>query len=265
VMQDPTISLDGSVALEPTTPPTLVGYEFDTGRLIEHAFANRAELLRLEYERLSRTAEVLMRENELLPEVDLMAAWSPIGFTTETASTSIPEANRNLFRGDTPPGWALGVTASVPLGNEVAIANHQAAILERLRTIADRRQQEILVTREVLDAVDRLEAGWDSIVTSQFRVQAADRYYRAYEALFNRGQIPSANLTQALQALNAARIQQATAEVEYQIAMAHLAQASGCLLGHASVDWTDDLDLPRLETPAASPSVTPGSEGDDDA
>ncbi len=250
VMQEPGLSLDGSVALRPTAEPILVGYQFDERRLVESALRNRAELLQLEYRELARAAQILMRENEMLPQLDLSAAWKANGFA---AGRAIARANDELLDGTDPDGWSIGVNARVPLGNEAAIANHRAAVLERLRSIADRRQREITITGEVLDAIDVLETGWDTILATRFQVRAATRFYKAYETLFNRGQIPSSNLTQALQALNSARVQQATAEVEYQISLASLAQATGCLLGHAGIDWRDDFDPDRLETPAPSP------------
>lgn len=244
VMQDPSMSLDGSVALRPNSEPTLVGYEFDQEKLVATALRNRAELLQLEFEQLAGTVSVMLRENEMQPQVDLLAAWNANGFAR---GLSIQRANTDL--GSEPNGWAIGINARVPLGNEAAIANYQAAVLQRLQTVANRRQQAILVTQEVLDAVDSLEAGWNSILTSELQVRAATRFYESYETLFNRGQIPSSNLTQALRAVNSARTQQVAAEVAYQISLADLAQATGCLLGHASIDWEDDLDLDRLERP----------------
>lgn len=247
VMQEPGMSLDGSVALRPSSEPKLVGYDFDQQMLVRTALRNRAELLQLEFQQLARSVTVMLRENEMLPQLDLQAAWNANGFAS---GLSIERANSDL--GNEPDGWAVGLQARVSLGNDAAIANYEAAILQRLQTVADRRQQEILVTQEVLDAIDSLEAGWNSILTAELQVQAATRFYAAYETLFNRGQIPSSNLTQALRSLNAAKTQQAAAEVSYQIALANLAQASGCLLGHASVDWEDDLDLERLERPEST-------------
>ena len=247
VMQDPTLSLDGSVALEPTSRPSLVGYEFDEQELVRSALRNRAELLQLEFQRLGDAARVMMRENEMLPQVDLEAAWNVNG---NSGGGSIRNANRNLLDRKDPDGWSIGVSVGVPIGNEAAIANYQAAVLRRLQSIADRRQQEILVTQEVLDAVDQLEGGWNSIVTSDFQVRAAKRFYEAYRTLFERGEIPSSSLTQALNALNTARIQKVSAEVDYQIDLANLAQATGCLLGHAAVDWEGDLDREALAAPS---------------
>ena len=198
------MSLDGSVALRPSSEPKLVGYDFDQQVLVRTALRNRAELLQLEFQQLARSVTVMLRENEMLPQLDLQAAWNANGFAS---GLSIERANSDL--GNEPDGWAVGLQARVSLGNDAAIANYEAAILQRLQTVADRRQQEILVTQEVLDAIDSLEAGWNSILTAELQVQAATRFYAAYETLFNRGQIPSSNLTQALRSLNAAKTQQA--------------------------------------------------------
>jgi outer membrane protein len=260
VMQEPDLSLDSSVALQPTTEPTLVGYEFDSRRLVETAFGNRADLLQYEFQQRSAAVAVMMNENAMLPEIDIMAAWQPMGFTTSVDSGSMADATRNLFEGQAPPGWMVGLNASVSIGNDAAIANHQAAILQRLQIIANRRQREILVTQEVLDAIDTLQAGWSSIVSTEFQVRAAERFYDAYKRLFDRGQIPSSNLSQALQSLSSARVQQATAAVQYQIAKANLAQATGCILGHSGVEWSDDFDRSRLEA-ADPPNPASGIPG----
>ena len=260
VMQEPSMSLDGSVALKPNSELRLVGYDLDARHLVQAALQNRAELLELEFEQLSQTAEVMMRKNETLPQLDLKAAWNAKGLNQ---GRSISSATRNVFNGGRDDGWSVGVSASIPIGNEISIANYQASILQRLKTVANLRQQEILVTQEVLDAIDAIEAGWNSIVAVDFQVRAARRFYQAYETLFKRGQIPSSSLTQALQSLNQAKIQQVAAEVNYQINLAQLAKATGCLLGHAGVDWTGDFDRERLEAPARIDLLKgiPGGEG----
>ncbi len=248
VMQEPSMTLDGSEALRPVSEPILVGFDFDARRLVEAALVNRAELLQFEFEQLARTVEANIRKNETLPQLDLLASWNAAGFDR---SLNLASATGDLFDGGA-AGWSVGALFSLPIGNEIALANYQAAILLRLQTVADRRQQEILVTQEVLDAIDAIEAGWNAVLTAELQVRAATRFYESYETLFQRGQIPSSNLTQALQALNVSKSQKATIQVEYQIALAQLAAAAGCLLGHASVDWTGDLELDRLEAPGRS-------------
>lgn len=252
VMQEPDLSLDGSVSLEPTTPPRLVGYEVNPKVLVEFALRNRADLLQFEYQEIQRTVDVLMRDNETLPEVDLVAAWTFNGF--DFSGRSLSDATNNLGDGN-PSGWAIGFNASVPLGNEIRLAAYQAAMLRRLQAVATLRNRQITVTGEVLDALDALEVQWDRILTSRYQEEAAKRFFDAYKTLFDRGQIASANLTQALQAVNNAGINRARAETDYQIVLAKLAQAAGCLLGHAGVEWSAALDEPRLEAPGADPAA----------
>lgn len=260
-IQNPEIDMDSATTLVPTTEPRLIGYDFNAEKLVRFAIDNRADLIDLEYQQITRTLDVLMRENETLPQLDLLGSWNANGFAS--AFNSYQKANTDLWDGSQPDGWMLGMNLSVPLGNEIAIANLQAALLSRLQSIADLRQRRITVTAEVLDAIDELETGWNRILTTRFQVRAAERFYQSYKLLFERGEIPSSNLTQALAALSSAQIQEVQAEVDYQIKFADLAQATGCLLGHAGVDWASDLELERFEDPARYPpqrGVLPDSE-----
>ncbi|MGA1045718.1 MAG: TolC family protein, partial [Phycisphaerales bacterium] len=252
VMQVPDLSLDGSVSLEPTTPPVLVAYEVDEKTLVEFALRNRADLLQFEYQEIQRNIDVMMRDNETLPEVDLVAAWTFNGF--DFAGRSLSEATSNLGDGN-PAGWAIGFTASVPIGNEIRLAAYQAAMLRRLQAVATLRDRQVTVTGEVLDALDSLDLQWDRILTSRFQEEAAKRFFEAYKTLFDRGQIASANLTQALQSLNNAGINRARAESDYQIVLARLAQAAGGRRGPAGGEWSHPLDARRLEAPGASPAA----------
>ncbi|MAJ45758.1 MAG: hypothetical protein CBC35_00345 [Planctomycetes bacterium TMED75] len=252
VMQEPGLTLDGSLALTPISKPRLVGLDFNTRRLVVLGLENRTDLLQLEFEQLSRTVDVMLKKNEVLPRVDLVSSWTGNGFDN---GQSINAATRDLFDGGRPPGFTVGVNLSIPIGNEIALANYQAAMLQRLQTVANRRQQEILVTQDVLNAIDSLEAGWNSILTAEMEVRASQRFFKAYETLFNRGQLASINLIDALNVLNSSKIQKVSAEVDYQIDLAQLALATGCLLGHAGVDWEGDFDRDRLELPAEPPLI----------
>jgi len=252
VMQDPDLSLDGSISLEPTTPPQLVAYEVDPRILVEFAMRNRADLLQFEYQQIQRTVDVMMRDNETLPELNLVAAWTFNGF--DFTGRSLSEATSNLDGGN-PAGWAIGANARVPIGNEIRLAAYQASLLRRLQAVATLRNRQVTVAGEVLDALDSLEVQWDRILTSRYQEEASNRFFEAYKALFDRGQIASANLTQALQAVNNAGVNRARAEADYQIALARLAQAAGCLLGHAGVEWSSRLDQPRLEAPGVDPAA----------
>lgn len=253
IMQDPDMSLDGSVALKPATDPRLIAYEFNPERLVAYALGNRADLLQLEYTQIQAAIDVMVKDNLVLPQVDFQGSYTFNGFAP---GLSIRQANETLFRGTDPQGWMFGVNVSVPIGNEVALSNHRAALLQRLQAIADVRNREITVTSEVLDAIDTCEIRWEQILTTDYQQHAAKRFFAAYQTLFRRGEIPSSNLTQALQTLASSQVQAAAAEAQYQIALAQLAQSAGCLLGHAGVEWGPYLNKDGLEAAFPSPAET---------
>jgi outer membrane protein len=245
LMQEPGMSLDGSYALQPATKPRLIAYEFNPQKLVSFALKNRADLLQLEYASIERTIDVMVKDNLVLPEVNVFGGWTFNGF--DYNGLSLATGNKNLFNGDNPGGWNFGVNASIPLGNEIALSNYRASLLQRLKAIAEVHDREITVTSEVLNAIDTCETRWKQILTTQYQQQAAKRFFSAYRTLFERGQIPSSNLTQALDSFSSSQIAAAAAEAQYQIALAQLAQSAGCLLGHAGVEWEDALDEKRLE------------------
>jgi outer membrane protein len=251
LMQSPDMSLDGSVTIRPVSSPRLIAYEFNPERLVEYALSNRADLLQLEYTQIQAAVDVMVKDNLVLPQLDLQGSYTFNGFT---ANSSVQDASRDLFRGAEQGGWMVGATASIPIGNEIALSNYRASLLERLQAIANVRNREITVTSDVLNAIDTCETRWEQILSSRFQQQAAKRFFDAYKTLFDRGQIPSSNLTQALETLTTSQIQAASAEVNYQIALAQLAQSAGCLLGHAGVEWGPFLDKDRLMNPSDSPA-----------
>ena len=253
LMQDPDLSLDGSVALQPSTEPRMIAYEFNPHQLVAFALDNRADLLQLEYTLIQRAIDVMVKDNQVLPEFDLRGSWTFNGF--DARGRSLGPAYSDLFSGSEPGGWTAGVSASVPIGNKIARSNYRASLLRRLQAIADVRNREIAVTSEVLDAIDTTETRWQQVVTTLFQEQAAQRFFEAYRTLFNRGQIPSSNLTQALQARSSSQVQAARSAAEYQVSLVQLAHSAGCLLGHAGVEWGSYLDKDRLDRSFPSPAA----------
>ncbi|MDG2022384.1 MAG: TolC family protein [Phycisphaerales bacterium] len=249
-IQDPEISLDGSATIVPSTKPILRTFEFDKTLLVDAAVRNRADLLELEAAQIEATIEVLAAKNQLLPELDFIGRYNLNGF--DPAGRSLPTARGDLFDGTTvknPAGFSIGVTASVPLGNEAADANYQSALFSRLQAIANTRQQEITVATEVLNAIDSLEFGWRQILVARYEVAAANRNLEAMKTLFQMGERTSTDLANAINLLALARINSVSQDANYQIDLANLAAATGCLLGHAGVEWKDASRLDLLENP----------------
>ena len=67
------------------------------------------------------------------------------------------------------------------------------------------------------------------------------------QVLFQRGERTSTDVASAINQFAQARISVASAEAGYQVSLANLAGATGCLLGHSGVEWQSYLDLESLE------------------
>jgi outer membrane protein TolC len=250
-MQDPSISLDSTYAIRPTSKPILIAFDFDRDKLVKLAMDNRADLLEMELDQVSDAVNVMMAENQMLPDLSVIAGYNLNGISARNAS--LRTATQDLYDENSPSGWQIGLAASVPLGNEAAIAAYQSALLTRLQSIADIRSQEILVTQEVLDAVDRLKAGWERILTSRYQVSAAQRNVDAMSTLFQLGERASTDVANAIFLLSQAQIQSARSEADYQINLAILAKSAGCLMGHAGIEWGQYADAGLLEKSEAMP------------
>ena len=234
-----------------SSKPVLIAFDFNRDKLVSLAMANRADLLQMELDQVSDAVNVLMAENQMLPDLSIIAGYSLNGISAQ--NQSINTATQNLYDDRSPNGWQIGLTASVPLGNEAAIAAYQSALLMRLQSIADIRSQEILVTREVLDAVDRLNAGWELILTSRYKVAAAQRNVDAMSTLFQLGERTSSDVANAIFLLSEAKIQNAQSEATYQINLAALAKSAGCLMGHAGIEWGHFADVGLIEADERMP------------
>ena len=109
------------------------------------------------------------------------------------------------------------------------------------------------MTREVLDSVDRLKAGWELILTSRYQVAAAQRNVDAMSTLFQLGERASTDLANSIFLLAEAQIQSAKSEADYQINLAILAKSAGCLMGHAGIEWGQFADPSLLEKSETMP------------
>jgi outer membrane protein TolC len=235
-------------------------YEFDTEALVNTAISNRADLLQKEFLQVEAAVAVLAAKNQLLPNLSLIGGYTFNGF--DSSGSSIQNANSQLFNGGftgTPQsGWTVGLSASVPIGNEAAIAAYQSALLSRLKSIANTRQMEITVTADVLNAIDSLRSGWEQILVSRYSVIAAGRNLDAMQTLFKMGERASTDLANAIQLQAVARITSARADMNYQIGLAQLATATGCLLGQSGVEWQTLGHHELLEKIAPMPPPIPG-------
>jgi outer membrane protein TolC len=131
----------------------------------------------------------------------------------------------------------VGLTLEVPIGNQLARSQVRQALLSRLQAIATKEQRALLIEREVLATVDRLEANWQRILAAQRRVILAARVVDVETRQFNQGLRTSTDVLIAQAQLADAQSSEIAAITDYQISQVDLAFATGTVLGAAQVTW----------------------------
>ena len=238
LLNDPELSVGDTIEPFPITEPDMNQYEFDNNHLVQMGLAHRMELLESEFQIASDALQIKINENQLLPELDLIASYTWNGFDPNQMSN----ASSALFAGDDRSGWLFSIQGTFPIGNEAAKANLRSSILSRLQSIATREQRRVQVQKDVRDAVDNLTSSWMTHVATLYELQATQNNYAGTEKLYKLGQLSSTDVTQAIMRLGNAKLGLLQSEVNYQLAMVQLATATGTLMGHSQVEWKSETN-----------------------
>lgn len=227
----PGLDVDSDAMLVPASAPDPVRYRFSAADLIAEALDRRMEMLELELRLAQDASTIDFARNQQLPlfTMDYTYRFDGYGSGFDSSATSLARVESD--------GWAAGLSAEVPLGNEAAKARVHRAILVRLQRLATRSAREQSIKQEVLAALDNLEASWQRIMAARQNTAAEAANYRAEQGQYQIGLRNSTEVLDAEARLSDARAEEVSAVVDYQIAQIDLAFATGMLLGAARVSW----------------------------
>ncbi|MGE3107959.1 MAG: TolC family protein [Phycisphaerales bacterium] len=269
LMNLPGLDMETPVRLVTTTQPAPVPYEFDAASLADLAVSNRMEMLELELQLAQDVSSINFAKNQALPLFTLDYSYSVQGLGA-TLSKSHGQLWANNFE-----SWSIGLSGSIPIGNEAAKARVQEAILSRLQRLSTKDARRLSIRQEVLSAIDSARTAWQRILAARQSAIAAAATYEAERRQNEAGARTSTDVLDAATRLADAQSSEIQALADYQIALVDLSFATGTLLGASKIDWSP-LD-PRMEpvrsTPApaevsgpgdaASPAPTPGEPAPD--
>ncbi len=246
VVNLPGLEVDTAAMVIPKTEPAPVEYLVDAPTLSDAAIANRMEMLELELQLLADAANIKFNENQKLPALDLAATYN-IGGLGASGQDSFHTLERNKFE-----SWSIGANLEVPLGNEGAKARWRQSVLTRLQRLNSREARKLLIRQEVGDAVDRIQAGWQSILATRQATILSTRSLQAEQRQFDVGNSTSTNVLDAATRLAEAQLAEIQAVVDYELAQVDLAVATGNLLGAEHIRW--EPSQPDVRTvPADAP------------
>jgi outer membrane protein len=227
----PDLPLDSPTVIVPASDPGALHYQLDAPRLVRQAIDQRMELLETEIQIAIDTTTVATARNNLLPVLTLDYTYNINGL-----GRALPDSFQ-LLKSARFQDHRVGLQLEVPIGNQAAKSQLRQALLSRLQAIATKDQRTLLIQREVLESIDRLDADWQRILAAQRRVILAARVVDVETRQFNQGLRTSTDVLIAQAQLADAQSAEIAAITDYQIAQVDLAFATGTVLGAANVAW----------------------------
>ena len=245
IMNESGLTMDTPTVLVPVTEPDPVLYELDRQRLTALAVYNRMEMLELELQIAQDISSVDYYKNQALPLVTMDYTYRLNGLGAARSDAYDMMSDRNFTDS------IAGLRVVVPLGNEAAKSRLLQAFYQRRQRLVSKENRRTLIEKEVLAAVDQLDANWQSILAGRQNAILAGRLYEAEKRQFEVGLRTSTDVLDAQAKFANAQSSEIKSLTEYQIAQIDLAYATGMLLGAAKVRW--EPSVPSADT-TASPS-----------
>jgi len=221
------------VVLEPVDSPPVGMVALDVDAAVTNALRDRTDLSRA---RLGvRTADSVVKygSNQRLPDVRLNAAYQAsglggtevlraggfpgtvVGAGTVTSFGSILD---QLFRSDYPT-WAVGVTVSYPLGQNVQEATYARNKLERAQAEARVKSAEGRAIQQIRDAAWKVEMNARRVETSRAVTAFAEQRLDAERKRFDVGLSTNFLVIQAQRDFVQARTNELAAVLAYDLAL----------------------------------------------
>jgi outer membrane protein len=231
IMNRDDLQMRTPTVIVPSTVPNASAYRTEPDQLVRESLRNRMDLLQTELQIASDTANVEAARNGTLPLLSLQYTYGINGLGQEYFQATRQVRDKHF------EDHFVGLHLEVPIGNEPARAQLRSALARRLQTLASKDQQTVQITQEVYNAIDTLQAAWESILAAQKRTILNARLLDVEIRAFNQGLRTSTEVLDAQTKLADAQSAEIRAVTAYQISQVDLAFATGTVLGESRVDW----------------------------
>ncbi|HEY1068142.1 MAG TPA: TolC family protein [Pirellulales bacterium] len=228
------LSATDDVLLRPDDEPLTARLVLNWDEVLPEALTRREELRRQKWTVKRRELELLASKNFLLPRLDAVGLyrWRGFGDDLYNSSGNAPQfdnAYQNLFDGDFQE-WQLGWQFNYTIGGRQAWAAVRNAELLLTRDRAVLRDQELMISHDLSNAVAELDRAYVLSQTTFNRRVAAQQQLAAVEVTYEKGTATLDLLLDAQRRVAEADVAYYRALVEYAIAMKNIQLEKGSLL-----------------------------------
>jgi HAE1 family hydrophobic/amphiphilic exporter-1 len=235
-----------ATAIVPSDDPESAVEPANLGKALDTALSKRPEISEARWGRERVEVQVAARKSDLLPRLDVVAAYGRRGLAGRANSNAIgfngqpvvvPGAleggwgrSYGTIRDNEFPDASVGLSFSVPLGNRTAKANLAIAksALSQAGTLVSAAEQQ--VQAEVRNAVFAVESARQRIEAARAGRVAAETQLYAEQERFGVGLSTNFLVLTRQNDLTNARVTETSALTDYRKAETELARATGVLL-----------------------------------
>ena len=236
-------------AIEPIDAPRTTSVIVDGNVALNTALEQRPEVHAQTLDLQSRQTTARIRENQLLPRVDLVGNVGLNGLSGKAVPVTDPDTGQVVQTPfDGPYGKALdrltsrdfysyqgGVEVEIPLGNAAAKAQYAQAKIDVAQSELNRRQLFSDISLEVTTAVNDVVANMKRIQASRIARELAEENLRNQQKRLEVGIATTKDVLDFQDQLTSARGIEVQAATDYNVSLAELARAQGTLLDEYSV------------------------------
>jgi outer membrane protein TolC len=237
--------------LEPTDAPDLAAPQLDEAAAEALAVQDRLELKAARLAQASASALRRAAQNRLLPQLNGFVSYQ----ATSDTHTALGPVQSDLANG-TYPGYAVGLTFSVPLANRTAKGGlSQAQAQERASELAV-RDLELSIRLQVRLAFERVQASREAVDAARTARVFREEDLQAEKKKYENGMSTNFLVFAKQNDLDSARAAELQAQIGYAKAVTALEQAMGQLLearGFVTRDPSSQTALPGGAHPRSLP------------
>ncbi|MFP4501679.1 MAG: TolC family protein [Candidatus Hydrogenedentota bacterium] len=213
----------------PVDPPEVGEIEADPQISVELAQAYRPELRQQELAIANRSLDVMRRDNERLPRLDISASYgrTSLGDDFGGGLSYLEDSNFDNYN--------LALELQTPILNRAEKARHTRATLAQERAQADLARIEHDIRAGVRQAAIEVDKQWERIGATEEAVRSRVEELRIERDRYQAGRATNLDVLQVQRLLIQAQVGAISARVRYIQALSDLYAAEGTLLARRGV------------------------------
>lgn len=234
-----------SISLEPPQ----VGLAVATAE----ALKNRPEITQFEASTAINRIEQDYFRNQMKPQIDLVGTYTTQGLAGTVTPRGVGNVPTNLIGGygtslgnllaQDYPSYRVGVTISLPWGNNVAEANYGRSLVQAERIANQRAQAEQVIEAEVRNALQALRSAEARLASATVARISAEQLAASEERQFRAGTTTFYLVQQRQNSLLVARSLELRAQTDLNRAISEFQRATGTTLTANNVTVSDAKTL----------------------